>query len=65
MKNFIAVLVAAALASQVLALPHGAHKQGRSMAVGPIIEEAGEGYESKRSMAVGPIIEEAGEGYES
>ncbi|KAF2125953.1 hypothetical protein P153DRAFT_400072 [Dothidotthia symphoricarpi CBS 119687] len=60
MKN-IAIIVFSCMAMQSWALP----VEGRAVAVGPIIEEAGEGYESKRAVAVGPIIEEAGEGYES
>ncbi|KAF4629936.1 hypothetical protein G7Y89_g8200 [Cudoniella acicularis] len=67
----ILLFTAASLLTPTWTFPHGAHAvtavAGRSMAVGPIIEEAGEGYEAKkkRSMAVGPIIEEAGEGYEA
>ncbi|KAF2828917.1 hypothetical protein CC86DRAFT_380756 [Ophiobolus disseminans] len=60
MKNIITVVLGC-LVLQAWTLP----VENRAVAVGPIIEEAGEGYESKRAVAVGPIIEEAGEGYES
>jgi hypothetical protein len=74
MKNVITIVLGC-LALQAWTLP----VETRSLGTTPIIEEAGEGYETKRAVAVSPIIapiekrslgttpiiEEAGEGYET